>query len=193
VATGLITDRIHETGVGHAGMHWQDRIEDVGLVTTLVVVAFPYATTASAAAADMLLLEPDMELDADDIALISCDDRGQFHVTTNHESIPGESRGLFWLLLFSALFFAPVSAVLSGYPEQNLERRVEAAGLSESFQVKVRELLQPDSSALFMIVSDHLPVDAVEALGRFGGQVLAAPLRAEAEAQILRAVYEQQG
>jgi uncharacterized membrane protein len=161
-------------------------------VKTLVVVAFPYATTVCAAAADMLLLEPDMELDADDMALISCDDRGQFHVTTNHRSQPGESRGLFWLLLFTSLFLVPVSCVLSGHIVRRLERRVEAAGLSEAFQVKVRELLQADTSALFLIVSDHLPVGAIEALGGFGGQILATPLCDEAELQILRAVYEQQ-
>jgi len=171
--------------------HGREPGEDAGVVTTLVVVAFPYATTASAAAADMLLLEPDMELDADDMAVISCDDRGQFHVTTNHQSLPGEPRGLFWLLLFTALFFVPVSSLLSGHIVQNLERQIEAAGISETFQVRVRELLQTDTSALFLIVSDHLPVEAIEALGRFGGQILATPLRDEAELHVLRAVYEQ--
>ena len=159
-------------------------------MTTLVAVGFPYATTASAAAEDLLLLEPDMALNVDAIALISCDDRGQFRVTTNHRSVPAESRGLLWQLLFTALFFVPVSTVLRGQSLQDLDHRIEAAGLSQSFQAKVRELLQPDTSALFLIVADSLPIEAVEALGRFGGRILATPLRADAEGQILRAVYE---
>lgn len=158
-------------------------------MTTLVAVGFPYATTAGAASQDILVLEPDMALDVDSIALISRDDRGQFQVTTNHQSLPGESRGLFWVLLFTALFFVPVSSVLTGRDLNDLDRRVEAAGVSESFRVRVREMLQPDTSALFLIVAGALPAEAVEALGRFGGKVLATSLRDDAETQILSAVY----
>jgi len=158
-------------------------------VTTLVAVGFPHATTASAAAEDLLTLEPDLDVDVDAIASISCDDRGQVHITTNHSPVPSESRGLFWQLLFTALFFVPVSTVLNGHSLQDLDRRVEASGVTQSFQARIRELLLPDTSALFVIVADHLPGDAVEALGRFGGRVLAVPLRADAEDLILHAVY----
>lgn len=162
-------------------------------MTTLVAVAFPYATTAAAAAQDILLLEPDMAVDIDSVALISCDDRGQFQVTTHHRSLPGDSHGLFWVSLFTALFFVPVSAVLSSHGTHELQRRMAEAGLSQSFQTMVRALLQPETSALFLIVGGSLPVEALEALGRFGGKVLATPLRDDAETRILHAVYPSVG
>lgn len=157
-------------------------------MTTLVAVGFPYATTAGAAAQDMLVLDPDVTVAVDSIALISCDARGQFQVTTNHRSLRGESRGLFWMLLFTALFFVPVSSVLNGTTLHDLGRRVEAAGVSESFQIRARELLRPDTSALFLVITAPLPVEAMEALGRFGGKVLATSLRDDAETHILHAV-----
>jgi hypothetical protein len=57
----------------------------------------------------------------------------------------------------------------------------------------VRELLQPDIP-LFLVVSDDLPVEGrSRPWGVRAAQVLATPLRDEAQLQILRAVDERRG
>ncbi len=58
------------------------------------------------------------------------------------------------------------------------------AGLDESFREHVRELLQPGTSALVLVVealkSDRLP----EALSHYGGTVLKSSLSTNAEARV---------
>src|SRR5215204_76134 len=79
-------------------------------MTTLVAVAFPYETTASAAAEDVRRTALDIVVDAGAVAVVSCDRTGRYHATTNHAGTDGTRWGVFWILLFTALFFAPSPA-----------------------------------------------------------------------------------
>src|SRR5207245_1706779 len=63
-------------------------------------------------------------------------------------------------------------------------RRLEALGFDDAFQDRLREMLAPDTSALFLLATEPVPADALTALGRFGGKLLAASLVADVEAQI---------
>src|SRR5690349_11696910 len=122
-------------------------------MATLVAVGFPYATTASAAAEDTLLLAPDLALDVDAIAVISCDEQGGFHVTTHHHLVTdGPTRSIFWLLLFSVLFFVPSFGMPAGAALRPLLQRIEQAGIDDTFVCRIRDLLQPGTSALFLAV-----------------------------------------
>jgi uncharacterized membrane protein len=125
--------------------------------------------------------------------VISCDDQGDLHVTTNHRDATdgGPVRGIFWILLFSVLFFAPLFGMVAGTGLRPLLRQIEDSGIDDAFQYGVRELLQPGTSALFLAVDEAtVPAGAVEAaLARFGGTVVSANLPAQAEAELQRALY----
>jgi len=53
----------------------------------------------------------------------------------------------------------------------------------------VRDMLQPGTSALFLIVEQVTPDKAVEALSRYGGTVLKTSLSAEAEKELQEALH----
>ena len=159
---------------------------------TLLVLGFPYSTSADAAAQDILLQEPDLATEPDAVAVVSCDDDGAFHVTTNHT--PGEEgRSFFWHLVLTALVFLPGSGRLGDGDLRVFSRRLEALGFDDAFQDRLREMLAPDTSALFLLATQPVPADALTALGRFGGKLLAASLVTDIEAQISDVLSETRG
>jgi uncharacterized membrane protein len=118
-------------------------------VTALAAVIFPYATTASAAAEELVHLELSLAVDRGAVATVSCDDRGDYRVTTNHPGDAHDARAVFWFLLLNALILVPVSGTLTGLDRRALAPRLAEAGIDRSFQRAIREDLGPGTSALF--------------------------------------------
>jgi uncharacterized membrane protein len=159
-------------------------------MTTLVAVAFPHETTASAAAEDVKRLASDIILEPDAIAVISRDEQSRFHVTTHHHPVTGSSTwGIFWVMLFSVLFFVPSFGMTVGDSIGGLLGMIQRSGIDDAFQQAIRELLQPGASALFLAVDPAVPADAVAALGRFGGTVVTSLLPAQSERDLQRALH----
>ena len=136
-------------------------------MTTLLVLGFPYPTTAVAAAEEVALWEPDLGAEADGVAVVSRDDQGGVHITTNH-ILGRPGRPFFWEHLLTALILVP-SAGEPGDVDLDPLLSLEALGLDASFQEGVREMLAADTSALFLLATAPVPADALTALGRFGG------------------------
>jgi uncharacterized membrane protein len=146
-------------------------------MTTVAAVAFPDESAAIAAAEQLRSRALDIPLEADSMAVIVCDRRGIFHTTTHYHAVPdGSMRGVFWLLLFSTLFFVPSFGLVVGADLTPLMRRIERAGIDDAFRHRVRDLLRPGTSALFLSPGPTVPADALAELARFGGTVLTSAL-----------------
>ena len=89
--------------------------------------------------------------------------------------------GMFWGLLFGLLFFVPFFGLAVGAGMGALMGKIEKSGVDKEFQRQVQGLLQPGTSALFLVVENVTPDVAVDALSRFGGTVLATSLSKEAD------------
>jgi uncharacterized membrane protein len=149
-------------------------------VTFLVVVVFPYATTASAAAEHVRQLEGDLAPDGGSLVVVSCDEQGDFAVTTMYLAEVDTSAAGLWFVLVNALVLLPTSGALTEIAGHALASRLVRAGLSRRFQRNVRDGLRPDSSALLLLL-DELPVDdALASLRRFAGVVHMARLNPDA-------------
>jgi uncharacterized membrane protein len=61
---------------------------------------------------------------------------------------------------------------------------LERAGIDERFQKRARELLQPGTSALFLVLEERTPEQTLQALQRFGGTLLKTRLSKDAVQQI---------
>jgi uncharacterized membrane protein len=159
-------------------------------MATLVAIGYPDETTATAAAEQAQQLAADLIIEPDAIAVISRDKEGRFHVTTNHHAVGGGATwGMFWGLLFGMLFFIPFFGMALGAGLGALMGKVTKSGIDKAFQDQVRDLLQPGTSALFLVVERATPDKAVEALSRFGGTVLKSSLSKEGEAQLQEALH----
>jgi uncharacterized membrane protein len=97
--------------------------------------------------------------------------------------------GMFWGVLFGVLFFIPVLGMAVGAALGALMGLVTKMGMTQDFQKQVRDLVQPGTSALFLIVDKITPDKAVEALSRYGGTVLKTSFSRDAEAEIQQALH----
>jgi uncharacterized membrane protein len=159
-------------------------------MATLVAIGYPDETTATAAADEAQRLAADLIIQPDAIAVISRDTEGRFHVTTNHHAVgEGATWGMFWGLLFGMLFFIPFFGMALGAGLGALMGKLTKSGIDKTFQDQVRDLLQPGTSALFLVVEQATPDKAVEAMSRFGGTVLKSSLSKEAEAELQEALH----
>ena len=153
-------------------------------MSTLVAIGYPDESTATAAGDEAERLAKDLIIEPDAIAVIRRDKEGKFHVTTNHHAVAGGATwGMFWGLLFGMLFFVPFFGMAIGAGLGALMGKMTKGAIDKEFESRVRELLQPGTSALFLVVEKVTPDKAVEALSRFGGTVLKSSLsKADEEA-----------
>jgi uncharacterized membrane protein len=159
-------------------------------MATLIAIGYPDETTATAASLEAGRLAKDLIIQPDAIAVIIRDREGKFHVTTNHHAVGGGATwGMFWGLLFGMLFFVPFLGMAVGAGLGALTGKLAKGAINKEFQERIRDELQPGTSALFMVVEAVTPDKAVAALGKFGGTVLKSSLSKEAEAELQDALH----
>ena len=156
----------------------------------LIAIGYPDETTADAAADEARRLAQDLIIQPDAIAVIVRDKEGKFHTHTSHHLVGGGATwGMFWGLLFGLLFFVPVIGMAVGAGLGALMGKFTKNAISKEFQEQVRDLVQPGTSALFLIVEAVTPDKAVDALGKYGGTVLKSSLSKDAEEQLQDALH----
>jgi uncharacterized membrane protein len=159
-------------------------------MSLLIAVIFPYATTASAAAEHVRQMEADLAPDPGSLAVVSCDDQGEYWITTNHPGDADAGRASLWFLLLNALVLVPSADALGDIARRSLATTLAKAGIDPYFQRALSEGLGPDTSALFLLLDDPPGDGALDALRRFAGAVHMVDLVPGAEtlvAQALRA------
>ncbi|HEV3282847.1 MAG TPA: DUF1269 domain-containing protein [Solirubrobacteraceae bacterium] len=162
-------------------------------MATLVAIGYPDQRTAEAARQTVQGLEADLIIQADQVAAISRDDEGKYHVTTTHGATSGAGGavwGGFWGLLFGLLFFIPFAGWAIGAGFGALFGHLGKNAIDKAFQEEVRDYVQPGTSALFMIIEKATPDKAVAALDQYGGTVIKTSLSDEDTAKLQEALKE---
>ena len=155
----------------------------------LIAIGYPDEATAEAAAEEARRLARDLIIEPDAIASIVRDREGG---TTCTQPPPGGRRcdvGHVWGLLFGLLFFIPVFGLAVGAGLGALMGKVTKTGIDREFQEQVRGMLQPGTSALFLMVEKVTPDKATEAMAKYGGTVLKTSLSKEGEAELQEALH----
>jgi uncharacterized membrane protein len=159
-------------------------------MATLIAIGYPDESTAALAEQEVERLGNDLIIEPDAVAVITRDASGTLRVSTNHHAVGGGAMwGMFWGGLFGLLFFIPFFGMAIGAGLGALMGKVEQSGIDEGFQNQVRDLLQPGTSALFLVVEKVTPDKAIGALSRFGGTVLKSSLSREAEHELQKALH----
>ena len=151
-------------------------------MATLVAIGYPDQGTAEQARETVAKLESDLIIQADQVASISRDPQGKYHVHTSHGGVSagvGAWWGGFWGLLYGLLFFIPVAGMAIGAGMGALFGHFGEKGLDKAFQQQVRDHLQPGTSALFMVIEHVTPDKATAALQQYGGTVIKTSLSEE--------------
>jgi uncharacterized membrane protein len=151
-------------------------------MATLVAIGYPEQGTAEQARDTVQGLEADLVIQADQVAAISRDTEGKYHVHTTHGGASaggGAMWGGFWGLLFGLLFFIPFAGLALGAGMGALMGHFGEKAIDQNFQQQVREHLQPGTSALFMVIEQATPDKAIAALQQYGGTVIKTSLSDE--------------
>ena len=151
-------------------------------MATLVAIGYPDQGTAEQARQTVQGLEADLIIQADQVASISRDLEGKYHVHTTHGGASaggGAVWGSFWGLLFGLLFFVPFAGLALGAGFGALFGHLGEKGIDKAFQEQVRDYLKPGTSALFMVIEKATPDKAVAALEQYGGTVIRTSLSDE--------------
>jgi uncharacterized membrane protein len=159
-------------------------------VADLIAIGYDDETTAIAAAEEAERLAHDLIIQPDAIAAIVRRQDGKYKVITNHHAVgAGATWGMFWGLLFGLLFFIPVFGMALGAGLGALMGKIEKSGIDQEFQDQVRGMLQPGTSALFLVVEKVTPDKAIAAMSAYGGTVLKTSLSADTEAALQEALH----
>jgi uncharacterized membrane protein len=156
----------------------------------LIAIGYPDTVTAHRAAEEAERLAKDLIIQPDAIAVIARNQDGKYKVTTNHHEVGvGTSWGMFWGFLFGLLFFVPVLGMAVGAGMGAIMGKITKSGIDREFESRVRDMLQPGTSALFLVVEKVTPDKAIEAMQQFGGTVLKSSLSKDAEEQLQEALH----
>ena len=150
-------------------------------MTTLVAVAFPHESMASAAAEDVRWLALDVPATEDGVAVVNRDRDGVVRVTTTHGGRAGTRWGIFWVLFVEALFEDAPRPRTQPRTARRCVRASPPPAPEETFPRHLRDMLTPRTSALFLAVDDVVSDQAVRELTRLGGILVTWGLMADAE------------
>ena len=151
-------------------------------MATLVAIGYPDQGTAEEARATVQQLEADLIIQADQVAAISRDLEGRYHVHTSHggaSAAGGAVWGGFWGLLFGLLFLVPFAGWALGAGMGALMGHFGEKGIDKAFQQQVKDYVKPGTSCLFMIIEKATPDKAIAALEQYGGTVIKTSLSDE--------------
>ena len=156
----------------------------------LVAIGYPDMATAEAAADEARRLAQDLIIQPDAIAVITRDTDGTYHTSTSHHAVgAGATWGMFWGFLFGLLFFIPVIGIGIGAGLGALMGKFGKTSIDKQFQDQVRGLLQPGTSALFLMLEKVTPDKAVDAMSKYGGTVLKTSLSKDDEKELQDALH----
>ena len=122
--------------------------------------------------------------------MIVRDKDGSYHVHTSHHAVgAGAAWGMFWGFLFGLLFFVPVFGLAIGAGLGALMGKLAKTSIDKQFQNQVRDMVQPGTWALFLMVENVTPDKAVEAISKYRGTVLKTSLSKEDEKELQEALH----
>jgi len=150
-------------------------------MSDLIAIGYDDTTTATAAMDEATRLAGDLIIQPDAIAAIIRTEDGKFRTVTNQHEV---GAGATWGLLFGVLFFVPIFGMALGAAFGALGGWFAKDASAKAFQDQVKAALQPGTSALFLIVEQMTTDKALDALSKFGGNVIKTSLSKEQEAEI---------
>ena len=151
-------------------------------MATLLAIGYPDQGTAEQAMETVNELQSELIIQAEQVASISRDMEGKYHVHTAHGGASagaGAWWGGFWGLLFGLLFFIPFAGLALGAGMGALFGHFGSKGIDKAFQEQVREYVKPGTSALFMVIDQVTPDKAIAAMQQYGGTVIRTSLSDE--------------
>jgi uncharacterized membrane protein len=151
-------------------------------MSTLIVIAYPEEHRAAEVLANLKQLRSEDLIDLDEAFYVTKDQEGDPKVHhTVHLTRKGSGWGAVGGLLVGVLLFVPVAGLLVGAAIGAMVVKLADLGIDKQFITDLSAQLQPNSSAIFLLVRKVQPDIVMAALRPYGGTLLQTTLSKEAE------------
>jgi uncharacterized membrane protein len=158
-------------------------------LSDLIVIGYPDEQTAPRVWDEVRKLQQDYLIDLEDAAVIIHKPDGKFEIRTAHNPVAGQTFwGLFWGFLVGLIFLVPLFGMAVGAATGAIFGAIERTSITRDFRDRIRDLVTPGTSALFMIVRKVTTDKVLDALKPYGGTVLKTSLSREDETRLQEAL-----
>jgi uncharacterized membrane protein len=162
-------------------------------MSDLIVISYPDEATGQQAYEEAQRLAADLVVEYEALGLVLRDPDGKTKVETPQGSSAGQ--GAIWGVLFGTLFglllFIPIIGLVIGGAFGAMFGALDKSGIDKAFRDRLKEQLQPGTSALVMVIAKVTPDKAIEAMSKYGGTVLQTSLSHDAEERLQEALHGQ--
>src|SRR5690348_15794179 len=158
-------------------------------MSNLVVVAYPDEHRAAEVLAALRRMNSQYLIDLDDACYVTKDARGKLKLHQNTSLAgAGAAWGGMWGMLIGLLFFVPFLGLALGAGLGALSGKLSDYGIDDNFAKQIAANIQPNSSAIFMLIRKSTPDKVVPEMAKFGGTILQTSLPKETEAKLQEAL-----
>ena len=133
----------------------------------LIAIAYDEETVAGQAAEELERRADDLRIDPDAIGVIVCERDGSCQLTTSRHPGATAAWSKFWGVLLGAVM-----------------GDASVSGIDSAFQSRIKKMLTPGTSLLFVAVDRARPKRATEALSQYGGSGLKCSIANDGMAEL---------
>lgn len=160
-------------------------------MSNLVVVEYPDEYRAAEVLASLRRLNKEYLLDLEDACYVTKDARGKIKLHQNTTLTgAGAAWGGMWGMLIGLLFFVPFLGFAIGAGLGVISGKLSDYGIDDKFAKQVAHDLQPNTSAIFMLVRKSTPDKVVPEVAKYGGTILQTSLPKETEEKLQTAMNQ---
>jgi uncharacterized membrane protein len=161
-------------------------------MSNLVVIGFQDEHTAFDMRATLAKLQKEYLIDMEDVVVVTRNEKGKvkLHQAVNLTAA-GAAGGSFWGMLIGMIFLNPLLGAAVGAGSGAISGALTDIGIDDKFMKELGGTLQPETSALFVLVRKSTPDKVLERLEEFKGKgtILKTSLSKDSEDE-LKAVLE---
>jgi uncharacterized membrane protein len=162
-------------------------------MSTLVAIAYDDQFKAEEVRLALIKLQREHLIELEDAAVVvkKADGKVKLKQAINLTAA-GAASGSFWGLLIGTLFLSPVFGLAVGAASGAASGALSDIGVEDNFMKQLGATLQPNSSALFVLIRSATPDKVLDEVAPYGGTILRTSLSKSDETE-LQAVLNARG
>ena len=163
-------------------------------MSTFIAISYPDPHRAHEVRLEFAKLQRDYLVDLEDAVVAVKDENGKIklHQAMNLTAAGAVSGGL-WGSLIGLLFLNPVFGAVVGAAAGAASGALSDIGINDEMMKSIADRLQPNTSALFVLVRKATPDKVVPEIQKFGGTLLQTSLSHEDEMRLQAALNDAKG
>ncbi|MGI0483061.1 DUF1269 domain-containing protein [Geminocystis sp. CENA526] len=154
-------------------------------MSTLIAIAYDDIFKAEEVRLTLAKLQREHLIELEDAAVVvkNADGKVQLKQAINLTTA-GAASGGFWGLLIGTLFLVPLFGAAVGAATGAIGGALSDIGVDDNFMRELGETLQPNTSALFILIKKVTPDKVLDEVSKYGGTVLRTSLSKDDEEQL---------